>query len=31
MSGRYEVALPYETELLSNSSQPWVRCERVNS
>ena len=31
MTGRYGVAVPYETEALSRINQPWVRCECVNS
>ena len=31
MTGRYGVAFPYETEPLSSTSHPWVRCDRVNS
>jgi hypothetical protein len=29
--GEIGVALPYDTELLVSKSQPWVRCEWVNS
>jgi hypothetical protein len=31
MTGRYEVALPYETEPPCRTSQPWTRCEWVTS
>src|SRR5215475_9516453 len=31
MTGKYGVALPYDTEALSRTNQPWVRCECTTS